>query len=133
MNYPLPGSTTYSTPIASVGTSFATAKKATLTLPRNPSRNFQTKLGGLWIWVSSIAGGATKLTFRIALDVGGDKLLLTDTEGDIFVGTTTATKGSLVYSFLSLPVDLSINDLYLIAKTDAGSVTIDEVSLSWGF
>tara|TARA_R100001244_G_scaffold102266_1_gene76207 strand:+ start:73 stop:474 length:402 start_codon:yes stop_codon:yes gene_type:complete len=133
MNYPLPGSTSYDTPITAVGNTFSLAKKATFSLPINVARNFQAKLGGLWIWVSAIAGGATTLTFRIALDAAGDELLVTDTEGALFPGTTTALDGSIVYSLNNLPVGLSVDELYLIVKTDAGTVTIDKTQLSWGF
>ena len=134
MNYPLPGSSSYATPITGVGTAYATGKKATLLLPKNANRNFTANLGGLWIWMSSIAGGAAKITFRISLDAAGDEMLVTDTEADpIYTGTTTSTDGSVVYSLNGLPIDLSVDTLYVFAKVDAGTVTIDKVQLSWGF
>jgi hypothetical protein len=133
MNYPLPGSSSHDTPIAAVGTAYATEKKATLLLPKSANRNFTANLGGLWIWMSSISGAA-KITFRISLDAAGDEMLVTDTEADpIYTGTTTAADGSVVYSLNGLPVDLSIDTLYVFAKVDAGTVTIDKVQLSWGF
>ena len=133
MNYPTPGSTSHDTPIASVGNSFAPTKKATLVLPKNANRNFQVKLSGVWIWMSSVAGGASQISFRLSKDAAGDELLVTDTVGSIFSGTTTAAKGNIVYSLYNLAVDLSESSLYLIAKTNAGTVTIDKVKLSWGF
>ncbi len=133
MNYPTPGSTSHDTPIASVGNSFDPTKKATLVLPKNANRNFQVKLSGVWIWMSSVAGGASQISFRLSKDAAGDELLVTDTVGSIFSGTTTAAKGNIVYSLNNLAVDLSESSLYLIAKTNAGTVTIDKVKLSWGF
>ena len=134
MRYKLPGSTSDSTQKAGVATSYDAAKKATLSLPKNSNFNFTGNLGGLWIWMSSIAGGATKITFRISLDAAGDEMLVTDTEADpIYTGTTTATDGSVVYSLNGLPVDLDVDTLYVFFKTNAGTVAVDKVQLSWGY
>ena len=134
MRYRLPSSASDSTPKAGVATSYAAAKKATLSLPKRTNESFPAKLGGLWIWMSSIAGGATKITFRISLDAAGDEMLVTDTEADpIYTGTTTATDGSVVYSLNGLPVDLDVDTLYVFFKTNAGTVSVDKVQLSWGY
>ena len=133
MRYRLPGSTSDSTQKAGVATSYDAAKKATLSLPKNSNFNFTGNLGGLWIWMSSISG-ATKITFRISLDAAGDEMLVTDTEADpIYTGTTTATDGSVVYSLNDLPVNLDVGTLYVFFKTNAGTVAVDKVQLSWGY
>lgn len=113
-----------------VGSSFDLTKKATLDLDINYRSSFWGSLQGLWIHVSSATSSPTKITFRICSDTLGDKMLVTDTEGDLFFGITSATTGSVVYK-IDIPLLLSTETVYLMAKTDTGTVNIDEVVLSW--
>ena len=115
---------------ASVGSSFDAAKKATLSLDVDYRESFFGSWEGVWIYVSSIASSPTKLTCRICTDANGDDIVITDTQADLSVGITTATKGSVVYK-IDLPIVLSTQTVYLFAKTDTGTVTIDKVVMTW--
>ena len=119
------------TPIASVGNVFDVAKKATLSLPHNPIHPFRAMLGMLKVKLSSISA-ATKVTMKCTFDAGGDDVLLPDTEATISQGVTTANKGSAVYS-VDIPVVFTATSLYVMCKTDAGTVTIDHVELTWRY
>lgn len=115
-----------------VNNAFDTAKKATLSLDINYRETFWGYLRGVWVYMSAISAGPapTKITMRICKDAAGDEILITDTEADISTGITVANKGSVVY-LLDIPCTLSTETLYLFAKTDTGTVTIDKVVLSW--
>lgn len=80
--------------------------------------------------MSSLASSPTKLTARITTDADGDKAIVTGTESEIEVGVTTSTDGSAVYRidvdyiFESAPV-------YVFFKTDAGTVSVDSVEMTY--
>lgn len=121
---------TDSTQKTGISTSYDAAKKATLTLimPNGYPLNFH--LEGLFVQMSSLASSPTKLTARITTDADGDKAIVTGTESEIEVGVTTSTDGSAVYRidvdyiFESAPV-------YVFFKTDAGTVSVDSVEMTY--
>tara|TARA_Y100000310_G_C20695021_1_gene825044 strand:+ start:2866 stop:3276 length:411 start_codon:yes stop_codon:yes gene_type:complete len=120
-------------PMAAIGTSFATAKTITLDSEYWPENaNFIGTLRSLVVQVSSIAGGATALSWRLSRDAAADECLITDTSGTIYTGVTTATDGSLSFKldFLVALVGGG-GTFYLTCKTDAGTVTVDEAVLCW--
>jgi hypothetical protein len=113
----------------SVGTAFDTAKKATLVLKQAPNFPFQYHLEGIFIRVSSIST-ATKLSIALSLDSGGDEMIVTSTESTITTGVTTAAKGATVYK-IDLDYVFDSGTVFLFAKTDAGTVSIDAVELTY--
>ena len=114
----------------SVGTSFATAKKATLDLNVDYRSAFWGSFQGLWIHTSSAASSPTKITIRICTDTSGDDIIIPDSDADLSFGITTATKGLACFK-IDIPLFLSAETVYLYAKTDTGTVTIDKVVLTW--
>ena len=119
------------TSIASVSSSFNTARKNSFSMSvPTTGANFKGWLHGLVVQVSAISSSPTKLTFRICTDAAGDKILITDTDGDLFTGISEATEGSVSYR-LNLLVGITGQDLYVFWKTDTGTCTIDSVMLSW--
>ena len=127
-----PLSTEYDGPaITAVGTSFSMAKKALLTLPSNPRENFRSRLGALWVSISSIVT-AVDLTMIITTDVAGDAILIPTTTSTFDSNVTTAASGMAVY-YINIPVDLPSELIYVVAKTNAGTVTIDSVKLTWEY
>jgi hypothetical protein len=88
-------------------------------------------LSAIYIHVNTIAGGCTSLTFRLSKDTAGDQPWISDTTATISTGVTTATEGAVT---AKIDVDFvkSLNDiLYLHAKTNAGTCTIDRIELVW--
>ena len=120
---------TDTTSIASVGTSFASAKKSTLSVNINYQGTFIGNFQGLYVQLSSISS-ATKLTMRICTDAAGDNILIPDTEAEIATGITTASKGVAAYG-VDLDVYSTTETYYVFYKTDAGTVTIDEATLTY--
>ena len=119
------------TAIASVGTTYDTAKKHTLTLGSYPAGSaFRGRLEALTIQVSSISS-ATELAFQMTTDAAGDLTIASGVGGDLTAGITTATDGALTY-VLDFVQAAPVNDIvYVFYKTDAGTVTIDSITITW--
>ena len=127
--------TMFETPIAGIGNSFATAKKATLNLtdPSLPIRsNVYCKIQGHWIYVSSIAGGANQLTVRITDDVDGDNVII-ESQGPISQGVTVGTSGVVVFppSEINVLYPTSGTNFYVFIKTNSGTVALDAIVMTW--
>jgi len=119
------------TSLASVGTSFDANKKHTIKLGSFPDESrFIGKISAVTIHVSSISS-ASEVSFRMTSDSTGDKTLLSGLDGDLDVGITTATDGSVTYVFSFIQSVPTNDTVYLFYKTDTGSVTIDEVIITW--
>lgn len=86
-------------------------------------------LGGLWLYVNTIAAAPTTLTVRISRDSGGDELLTPDFAAEIDTGKTTATKGTAIIDFSRLPFQ-GASPMYLHIKTDIGTCTLSEALLT---
>ena len=114
----------------SVGTSYATAKKATLTLQMPSGFPLAFHLEGLFIRMSSLNSSPTKLTIKITTDANGDEAIVTGTESTIETGVTTATDGAVVYK-IDLDYIFDSSDIYVFYKTDAGTVSVDAVELTY--
>lgn len=105
-------------------------------LSYQPSKaNFHGFVEGIHIRVTSIAGGATKLTMRVCLDSDGDMTVIPDTEATLVTGVTTATSGCVGYS-VRLPIFQILNapgngNLYLFAKVDTGSAVFSQACITW--
>lgn len=88
-------------------------------------------LSAIYIHVNTIAAGCTSLVFRLSKDTAGDQPWISDTTATLSTGITTATEGAVT---AKIDVDFvkSTNDiLYLHAKTNAGTCTIDRIELVW--
>lgn len=127
-------SSTITSNVAAVGTSFDTAKfhLHDLNAGLNVGTVFKGYVEGLYVRVTNIAGGATKITARLCCDADGDFTFLPDTEADLAVGLTTNTTGVAVYEF-KLPIRqfFGTSDVYLFIKTDAGTVTLANSCITW--
>jgi hypothetical protein len=122
-----------------LGTAFNTTDVLTFdmtsVLAYQPSKAaFHGFVEGIHIKVTSIAGGATKLTMRLCLDPDGDEVVVPDTEATLVTGVTTATTGSVAFS-VQLPIfqilTTNIGNLYLFAKLDAGSAVFAQGVVTW--
>ena len=114
----------------SVGTSYDTAKKATLTLKQPAQFPLTFHLEGVFVQMSSLNSSPTKLTMKLTTDSGGDLAIVTATQSDIDTGVTTATDGSAIYK-IDLDYIFESETVYLFFKTDAGTVSIDSVELTY--
>lgn len=88
------------------------------------------RLSGLYVFVNTIAAGATQLTVRLTRDLNGDIPVIPDTTATITTGVTTATSGSCVYK---IDVDYlhSDDNIYCWIKTNAGTCTVYRLELTW--
>ena len=130
-------STTVTTDRTSVGTSFDTAKNHLHNLnagspTRVSGQKFVGRLGTLFIHVTSIASSAAKLTVRVSRDSNGDEMIVPDVTATIATGATEATDGSVAID-IDVPYAEPNNtdSMYVLVKTDTGTVTLSESTFSW--
>jgi len=130
-------STTVTTDRTGVGTSFDKTKAHLHNLnagsPTKVSgQTFVGRLGTLFIHVSSIASSAAALTVRVSRDSDGDEMIVPDVTATISTGVTTATDGSVAIDIDVPYVEPNNTDsMYVIVKTDTGTVTLSESTFSW--
>jgi hypothetical protein len=89
------------------------------------------RLSALWVRVDTIAAGATSLVVRLSRDTAGDQPWVGDTTATISTGITTATAGCVL---IKIDVDykhLADSNLFLHAKTNAGTCNIKAIELTW--
>lgn len=88
-------------------------------------------LSAIFIHVNTIAAGATSLTFSLSTDTAGDLKWIGNTTATFSTGVTTATQGS-VTAKLDVDYVKTVDDvLFLHARTDLGTCTIDRIELTW--
>ena len=134
--------------VAAVGTTYDVAKfhlhdlipdqtfpnSAPLRLPGVTRKTkFASRIEGLHVRATSIAGGATKLTCRITEDSGGNIPLVPDTEATISVGITAATTGMVAYQ-VGIPLFGIVtpdSEFWVWVKTDSGTVTLADSLITW--
>lgn len=88
-------------------------------------------LSAIFIHVNTIAAGATSLTFSLSNDTAGDLKWIGNTTATFSTGVTTATQGS-VTAKLDVDYVKTVDDvLFLHARTDLGTCTIDRIELTW--
>ena len=117
--------------VAAVDTNYNAARKSLIRLKSTPSDyGVGAILSAVYVKVKSIAGGAAKLSIQISTDALGDNIIVPSTEATMGTGVTTATVGAAVYD-LSISFVSSSDSLYVFCKTDAGTVTVDSVDISW--
>lgn len=129
-------STAVASQVASIGTSFDKTKyhlhKLNSVHPgRVADTPFTGRVSALYVKVSTISG-ATQLTARLVADADGDEIFLPDTPASLSTGITTTTEGWIVIRIEVVYKDqLNSDNLYLMLKTDAGTVTLEESRISW--
>lgn len=120
--------------VAAIGNAFDVTKFHLHDLAEglNVGTVFKGYVEGLYVRVTAIAGGATKITARLCCDAAGDFTFLPDTEADLATGLTTATTGVAVYEF-KLPIKqfFGTSEVFLFIKTDAGTVTLTNSCITW--
>jgi hypothetical protein len=88
-------------------------------------------LSAIYIHVNTIAAGATGLTFSLSNDTAGDQKWIGNTTATFSTGVTTATQGSVTAKLDVDFIKTADDVLYLHARTDAGTCTIDRIELVW--
>jgi len=88
-------------------------------------------LSAIYIHVNTIAAGATSLTFSLSTDTTGDQKWIGNTTATFSTGVTTATQGNITAKLDVDYVKTADDVLYLHARTDAGTCTIDRIELTW--
>lgn len=120
-----------------LGTSYNTTDVVTLnmaaTQPYQPSAlQFAGIIDALQVKLTSVAGGATKITIKVCLDSAGDICIIPSTEATIEPGITTAGTGCVSYSVgVALAQVEGDATLYVFAKLDAGTAVFSSVTATW--
>jgi hypothetical protein len=88
-------------------------------------------LSAIYIHVNTIAALATSLTFSLSKDTAGDQKWIGNTTATFSTGVTTATEGSVTAKLDVDFIKTADDTLYLHARTDVGTCTIDRIELVW--
>ena len=94
-------------------------------------QSFGGHLGSAFVYLNTVAGGATKLTLKLTRDAAGDEAVVTSTQGDIEAGVTTAADGSLA---IKIDIPWVFGDgtaLYPFFKLDAGTANMVSCIVCW--
>jgi len=104
-----------------------------LVLGSAQTNRFRGRLSSIWIHVTTIAAGATGLTFSLSKDAAGNDKFIGDTTATFSTGITTATEGNVTAKLDVDYVSTTSDILYLHAKTTtaAGTCTITKIDLVW--
>ena len=89
---------------------------------------FYGTLSALTIYADTLSG-AKSFTVRLSEDLDGDKMIVGDTQVGLCLGVTTATMTS---SIIQIEIDVAgawPSKVWI--KTDAGTVNVREVKLTW--
>jgi hypothetical protein len=121
------------TDVAAVGTTFDATKLTSLSLnsalanSARVGKAFVGKIETIVIKVKTVAGGATSITMRGAF---ATTTVLPDTTATIAfdIGSTTA---GVVAFYAGTVFNVQIDTLDIFCKTDSGTVTVDEVIVTW--
>ena len=81
--------------------------------------------------MSGVHSAATKLKVFITRDQDGDDQLITETESNILPGKTTPTTKCAVYRFNSIVPATDNDTLYVHAKVNSNTATLERVFLSY--
>lgn len=104
-------------------------------VPFLAERNFFGIVDSIQVVLTSLAGGASKVTIRLCEDADGDVVIIPDTEADLVTGITTNTTGCAVFKVQTIiRQDLGgpgNGNLYLFAKVDAGTATFAGSQIAW--
>ena len=112
-----------------VSNSFNAANKSSLNLDIDYKTVFAANVQGVFVTVASISA-ANSLTIRVCTDEAGDKPIVPDTQATIANGLTTSDSGMAVYK-VDLDVYTSAETYFVFYKTNAGSLTVDSVTMTY--
>jgi len=98
-------------------------------------KNFFGIVDSIQVVLTSLAGGASKVTIRLCEDAAGDIIIVPDTEATLATGLTTATTGCAVFKVQTIiRQDLGgpgNGHLYLFVKVDQGTATFAGSQIAW--
>jgi hypothetical protein len=118
------------TDVASVGTNYDAAKHSVINLQTsNSTSSIAAVLSGVYVKVKSISGAA-QLSIQVSTDAAGDNIVIPSSQADLSTGVTTASVGAAVFD-LSIDYAAASDQIYVFYKTNAGTVTVDSVEISW--
>jgi hypothetical protein len=112
-----------------VSNSFNASNKSSLNLDIDYKKVFAANVQGVFVTASSISA-ANSLTIRVCTDSAGDKPIVPDTQATIATGLTTSDSGMAVYK-VDLDVYTSAETYFVFYKTNAGSLTVDSVTMTY--
>lgn len=117
-------------PTLAITNTFDVAKKSNLNLDIGYQKTWWGTLKGLWVYFNTAASSPTAISIMITQDALGDRVIVPETASAISFGLTSAAQGAAVWA-VDLPLKMSTENLYVFIKTDTGTITVNEVVLSW--
>jgi|TARA_R100001530_G_scaffold22063_1_gene18163 hypothetical protein len=89
------------------------------------------QLSALYVYVTTIAGGAADIIGCATNDAAGDQPLFPDTTITIQTGKTTATSGGVTFAVDAIVADISQATMQLWLKTDAGTCVVTRIDATF--
>ncbi len=114
----------------SITNAFDVNKKANLSLDIGYQKTWWGTIKGLWVYFNTAASNPTAISIMITQDALGDRVIVPETASTISFGLTSTSQGAAVWA-VDLPLRMSTENLYVFIKTDTGTITVDEIVLSW--
>lgn len=115
----------------SIGTSYDLNKRISIDMDMfPPTQPYEGLLSLIIVQLQNI-NTATKLTLRICRDQAGDKMIITDTESDIYTGVTTSTNGTAIFELGAYVKLKTAGDLHCFLKTNTGTVDLDFIDITY--
>ena len=120
--------------VSGISNSFDIEKKVEIDLNYSPrTARFIAEVSLISVYCSSLSTSpkADNITIKISEDADCDRYVLTSTQTDLEYGETTATKAT---GMLKMKVTIALekaDTVYVLVKTNQGTLTIDEVVITY--
>ncbi len=120
--------------VSGISNSFDIEKKVEIDLNYSPrTARFIAEVSLISVYCSSLSESAKpdNITIKISEDVDCDRYVLTSTQTDLEYGETTATKAT---GMLKMQVTIALekaDTVYVLVKTNQGTLTVDEVVITY--
>ena len=120
--------------VSEISNSFDIDKKVEIDLNYSPrTARFIAEVSLISVYCSSLSTSpkADNITIKISEDADCDRYVLTSTQTDLEYGETTATKAT---GMLKMQVTIALekaDTVYVLVKTNQGTLTIDEVVITY--
>jgi hypothetical protein len=120
--------------VSGISNSFDIEKKVEIDLNYSPrTARFIAEVSLISVYCSSLSTSpkADNITIKISEDADCDRYVLTSTQTDLEYGETTATKAT---GMIKMEVTIALekaDTVYVLVKTNQGTLTIDEVVITY--
>ena len=120
--------------VSGISNSFDVDKRVEIDLNYSPrTARFIAKVSLISVYCSSLSTSpkADNITIKISEDENGDRYALTDTQTDLSYGSTTSTTATGIIKMDAIVALEKADTVYVHIKTNQGTLTIDEVVITY--